>query len=116
MTVKNLTLKKALPYILIIAGIIGVFCAFALSQDKIKLIENPNAHLNCSLNPIIACGGVVQSDQGHAFGFPNPFLGLVGFAALATIGVTLLAANKFKRWFWLGLEAGLLFAVGFVHW
>ena len=116
MTAKNLTLQKALPYILIIGGIIGVFCAFTLSQDKIKLIENPHVHLNCSLNPIIACGGVVQSDQGHAFGFPNPFLGLAGFAALVAVGLALLAAPKFKRWFWLGLEAGLLFAVGFVHW
>jgi hypothetical protein len=25
-------------------------------------------------------------------------------------------ATKFKRWFWLGLEAGTIFGVGFIHW
>lgn len=110
------TLKQALPYILIVCGAIGVFCAFVLSQDKVKLLENPEAQLGCSIDPIIACGNVIQSSQGHAFGFPNPFLGLAGFAALATIGVVIVAGAKMKRWFWLFVEAGLLFALGFVHW
>ena len=105
-----------MPYIFLIGGLIGTYCAFILSQDKIKLLENPAAHLNCSLDPIIACGNVVSSDQGHAFGFPNPFLGLAGFAAVATIGVAIIAGGKFKRWFWLTIEAGLVFALGFVHW
>lgn len=112
----KLTLDKAMPYIFLIGGLIGTYCAFILSQDKIKLLENPAAHLNCSLDPIIACGNVVSSDQGHAFGFPNPFLGLAGFAAVATIGVAIIAGGKFKRWFWLTIEAGLVFALGFVHW
>lgn len=116
MTLKSLTLRNTLPYILIICGIIGVFCSFTLTLDKIQLLEHPNAHLSCSINPIIACGSVVSSDQGHAFGFPNPFLGLAGFSAMATIGVVLLAGAKLKRWFWLTLEAGTLFALGFVHW
>ncbi len=112
----KLTLDRALPYIFLVGGLIGTYCAFILSQDKIRLLENPAAHLNCSLDPIIACGNVVSSDQGHAFGFPNPFLGLAGFAAVATIGVAILAGGRFKRWFWLMIEAGLIFAVGFVHW
>lgn len=105
-----------MPYLLIVCGLVGLFCAFVLTQDKIKLLQNPDAHLGCSLDPIISCGSVIQSDQGHAFGFPNPYLGLAGFAALVTIGVLLLAASKVKRWFWLALEAGMVFAIGFVHW
>ena len=112
----KLTLSKALPYILTVAGLIGTYCAFALSQDKIKLLENPDAALGCSLDPILACGNVISSTQAHAFGFPNPFLGLAGFAAVATFGVTLLAGAVFKRWLWLAINGGLLFAVGFVHW
>lgn len=110
------TLPKALPYILTIAGMIGTYCAFALSQDKIRLLENPNASLGCSLDPVLACGSVISSAQGHAFGFPNPFLGLAGYGALAAIGITIFAGARFKRWFWLLLQAGLVFAVGFVHW
>ncbi|MFO0781406.1 MAG: vitamin K epoxide reductase family protein [Candidatus Saccharimonadales bacterium] len=112
----KLTLPKALPYILTIGGLIGVYCAFILSQDKVRLLENPNLKLSCSLDPVLACGSVITSNQGHAFGFPNPFLGLAGFAAVATIGVTIFAGAKFKRWFWLAMEAGLVFALGFVHW
>jgi uncharacterized membrane protein len=58
----------------------------------------------------------MQSGQAKAFGFPNPWLGLTAFAVLLTVGVSLLAGAKFKRWFWLGLEAGTIFGVGFVHW
>ena len=114
--IKKQNLKQNLPYIFIILGLIGVFCAFTLSQDKIRLLQNPNTELGCSLDPILACGNVISSAQGHAFGFPNPFLGLAGFAALVTIGITILAGGRFKRWFWLAVEAGLTFALGFVHW
>src|SRR5258708_7577477 len=106
MSTENWSVKKALPFILIVCGLIGVYCAFILSQDKIRLIQNPNTHLSCSLDPIISCGNVILSKQGAAFGFPNPFLGLGGFAAVATIGVALAAGAAFKRWFWLVLEAG----------
>lgn len=113
---KNWTVKKGLPYILIICGLIGVYCSFIITQDKFILLEHPNTHLTCSIDPILACGNIISSKQGHIFGFPNPFLGLAGFAALTTIGVTMLAGAKFKRWFWLLIEAGSVFALAFVHW
>lgn len=116
MSKRGITLAKALPYVLVIAGLIGVYCAFVLSQDKITLIEHPKAHLDCSLDPIVACGNVISSNQGHAFGFPNPFLGLAGYAAVATIGVAMLAGGAFKRWFWLTVEAGFVLALGFLYW
>lgn len=116
MTKIKLSLTKSLPYILTIAGMIGTYCSFVLSQDKVRLLENPSTNLSCSLDPILACGNVIASNQAHAFGFPNPFLGLAGFAAVATIGITLLAGATFKRWFWLAINGGLLFAIGFVHW
>jgi len=116
MAIKNWTLKQTLPYILIIGGIIALYCAFILSQDKIKLLQDPNTHLSCSLNPVIACGNVIKSAQGHAFGFPNPFLGLAGYAAVTTIGVAMLAGALFKRWFWLLIEAGLFLSLVFLGW
>ena len=112
----KITLAKALPYIMIVGGLIGVYCAFVLSQDKLTLLTNPKAQLGCSLDPIVACGNVITSDQATAFGFPNPFLGLAGYAAIATVGFAMLAGAVLKRWFWLMMEAGLVFALGFVHW
>ena len=116
MKTHGLTLARTLPYILLIGGIIGVFCAGALTQDKIALLKHPGTQLNCDLNPIVACGPVINKPQASAFGVPNPFLGLVGFAVVATVGGALLAGAKFRRWFWLGLQAGATFAVGFVTW
>jgi uncharacterized membrane protein len=116
MTIRNWTVPKVLPYILLIGGIIGYACAFIIMYDKVQLADNPNFIPSCDLNPVISCGNVMQSKQATAFGFPNPFLGLGGFAILATVGAAMLAGAKFKRWFWLGVNAGTLFAAGFVHW
>lgn len=116
MKIKNWKLDNTLPYILLIAGIIGYTCAFIIMFDKLKLLDNPAYKPSCDLDPIISCGNIMQSKQATAFGFPNPFIGLGGFPVVAVIGGALLAGARFKRWFWLGLNGGLLFAAGFVHW
>ena len=112
----NWTLKKALPYILIIGGIIAIYCAFVLSQDKIKLLENPHFVPSCNLNPVISCGSVMQSSQAKAFGFPNPFIGLGAYSALVTIGVAMLAGGRFKRWFWVLVNIGMALGTAFAFW
>lgn len=109
------TLSKY-PWLLLIGGLAGLFSAIILTLEKIKLLKNPEAVLGCDLNPIIACGSVINTPQAEAFGFPNPIIGIVGFSAVALIGGALLAGAQFKRWFWVGLQLGVLFAVGFVHW
>lgn len=114
--IKSATLKQVLPYILLIGGIVGVFCAGVLTVEKIHLLKDPSSSLSCDLNPIIACGSVINTPQASAFGFPNPLIGLVGFGAVAIIGAAMLAGASFKRWFWLGLQVGVTFGVGFVTW
>jgi len=115
-SLKNVTLKKALPWILIIGGIIGLIGSFILTYDSLKIAANPNYVPNCNLNPIVSCGSVLSSSEGSVFGFPNSFMGLTAFAVFVTIGVAILAGAKFKKWFWLGLQGGVIFAVLFVHW
>lgn len=112
----EVTISKTIPFILLIAGIIGVLCAGILTVEKIQLLKNPHMQLACDLNPIVACGSVINTPQASAFGFPNPIIGLVGFGAVATIGAGLLAGAKFKRWFWLGLQGGVVFGICFVTW
>ena len=107
---------KALPFVLLVGGIIGVLCAGILTYDKIELLQHPGSATSCDLNPIIACGPVINKPQAAAFGFPNPFLGLVGFAVVATIGAAMLAGAAFRRWFWLGLQVGVTFGILFVTW
>src|SRR5690348_4561350 len=114
---KTLTLQKAMPWLLVICGSVALLCAIIIMYDKVELLQNPKFVPNCDLNPVISCGSVMQSKQAHAFGIPNPFIGMVGFSVIVTIGVAMLAgAAKFKRWFWLGLEFGTIFGVAFVHW
>lgn len=108
--------QRFLPWLLVIAGTIGLICAFIIMFEKIQLYTNPQYTPGCDLNPIISCGSVMKSDQSNAFGFPNPILGLAFFPILITVGMALFAGATFKRWFWLGLQAGAVFGLLFVHW
>ncbi len=114
--IKSLTIERLFPYLLILGGVVGLFASFMITYDKFKLLENPSYQPVCSLNPVISCGSVMNSKQGAVFGFPNPFIGLAAFAVLLTVGVSILAGAKFKRWFWLGLELGSIGGLVFVHW
>lgn len=109
-------LDKWLPIMLIVVGVIGTIAAFVILYEKIHLLQNPNYKPACSINPIISCGSVMQSDQSNVFGFPNPIIGLVGFPVLVVTGVVLLGGAKLKHWYWLGLNVGLLLGVAFLHW
>ncbi len=114
--IKKLKFKQVIPYIYVVGGGLGLLSSFILVLDSIKLLENPAAELSCNLNPIISCGSVIGTDQASVLGFPNPVMGLMGFAALITVGVALIAGAKFKKWFWLGLQAGAIGGVIFVYW
>jgi uncharacterized membrane protein len=114
--VKAMRLDKALPYIIVIYGIIGSVCVFFILYEKLQLLSNPHYHPSCSIIPIISCGSVMESMQSHLLGFPNPIIGLIGFPIVTTVGVTILAGATFKRWFWLGLNAGAVLGLIFIHW
>ncbi len=113
---RRITLHKALPYILILGGIIGIACSLVLLNDQIRIWENPNYIPSCNFNPIISCGSVISSKQGHIFGLPAPILGLLVFPALVTTGGAILAGARLKRWFWRALELGMIGGVGFALW
>lgn len=115
-TKKPLTLERVYPWLLAIGGIIGVLMAFIITVEKIHLLKDPNFIPECNINPIISCGNIMKSEQASVFGFPNPLMGLVGFSVVTTIGMAMLAGAKFKRWFWLGLQAGTIFGVLFCMW
>lgn len=111
-----LTLQRAYPYILIVGSLIGLIAAGILMMDKVKLLQDASFNPNCNLNPIFSCTSVMKSSQANAFGFPNPIIGLASFGVVLTVGMAMLAGKLLKRWFWLGLQAGTLFGVLFVHW
>lgn len=112
----NHTLKNTLPWILVIGAGIGLLAAFILTLEKIALLKDPSYQLSCSINPVLSCGSIIASPEASAFGFPNPFIGLAGYAVVVTIGMALFAGATFKKWFWQGFQIGTFLAVLFVHW
>lgn len=105
-----------LAWVLAVGGLIGLAAAVTLLIEKIALLEDPTYMPSCSINPILSCGSVMSTPQAEAFGFPNPIIGVAGFAIVTTVGMALLAGGRFRRWFWLGLQLGTTAGVVFVHW
>lgn len=108
--------SRRLGVLLASCGAIGLAAAGTLLVEKIELIRDPGYVPSCSINPILSCGSVMETSQAEAFGFPNPIVGIAGFAMLLTAGVTLLGGFRPPRWFWLSLQTGVTFGVVFVHW
>ncbi|MGW1954906.1 vitamin K epoxide reductase family protein [Streptomyces sp. NPDC001920] len=107
---------RAFAVLLVITGAAGLLASWVITLDKFKLLEDPDFTPGCSLNPVLSCGSVMESDQASAFGFPNPMLGLVTYGIVVCAGMGLLAGAAFPRWYWLTFEAGCVFGIGFVSW
>ncbi|WP_326691956.1 MULTISPECIES: vitamin K epoxide reductase family protein [unclassified Streptomyces] len=108
--------SRAFSWMLIITGAAGLLAAWVITLDKFKLLEDKNFKPGCSINPVVSCGNIMESDQASAFGVPNPMIGLVAYGIVIAVGVTLLTRAKFPRWYWLTFNAGCLFGVGFCTW
>ena len=109
-------LRFALPYILIVTSMIGMLASVILIYDQVQIWQNPSYVAPCSLNPVLSCGSVINSKQGHILGIPAPFFGLVMFPALYTFGIVVASGVKLKKWLWLGLQAAVTGGVAFALW
>jgi uncharacterized membrane protein len=111
---------RAFTWLLIICGALGTLASFVITDDKFKLlqakVDGTTYTPACSLNPIISCSNIMQSEQAHAFGFPNPMIGLIAYPIMICVAMGILAGARYRPWFWLGLQGGTLFGVGFVTW
>ncbi|MDT3398946.1 vitamin K epoxide reductase family protein [Streptomyces sp. B1866] len=111
---------RAFGLLLVITGALGLLAAWVITIDKNHILEakarGESYTPGCSLNPIVSCGNIMESDQAQAFGFPNPMMGLVAYGIVICVGMSLLAGARFPRWYWLTFNAGCLFGVGFCTW
>lgn len=112
----GLRAPASVRWVLLVAGLIGLSAALMLSIEKYLLLTNPFYVTTCDLGSTLNCQDIMDSWQASVFGFPNPFIGLMGFAIVTAIGAGSLAGAAFRRWFWLGLLAGCVLAGIFVLW
>ncbi len=101
---------------LLAAGVIGLVASMTLAVEKIDLLVNPAYVPTCNINPVLSCGSVMVTPQASVLGFPNPLLGLMGFAVVIVSGVLAVAKVALPQWYWVGLTLGLLVGSAFVHW
>ena len=108
--------RPALATLLLIGGFIALAASFVLAVEKYALLADPAYVPTCSLNPVVSCGSVMGSPQAVAFGFPNPLLGIAGFALVTGTGAALLSGARLAGWYWAGLQVGVTGGMVFVHW
>lgn len=116
---KKKTIERADLWIfgtLLVFGILGLVVSFILSIEEFHLLKNPDAILTCSINVVLNCATVMKTWQASVFGFPNMFIGLMGFPIVITIAVALLGGVKFPRWFLNGANIGLGLGALFAYW
>lgn len=107
---------RSVGWVLLVSGVIGLSAAFVLLVEKIRLVADAAYVPSCSISPLLSCGSVMSTSQAEVFGFPNPILGVAGFAALVTVSVTVLSRVPLPTWYWIGLTAGTGLGAVFVHW
>lgn len=95
-------------------AIAAFLAAFTLSVEKLEVIKNPDAKLSCSINLVLNCASVMQTPQASVFGFPNSYLGIMGFAIVIAVAMGGLMGVKFSKSYLVTAQVfyglGLLFA------
>lgn len=111
--------KKAANINLVVMAIFSFFAllaAFQLSVDKIHLLEHPDASLPCSINVVLNCASVMKTSEASLLGFPNSFLGIIGFSIFLFFSTTSLMGVKYTKIVLRFLLAGMFAAWIFALW
>jgi Predicted membrane protein len=104
------------PLASVLLAIIGWAASLALTIDKINLLQDPTYTPSCSISPLLSCGSVINTPQASVLGFPNPLLGIAGFAAAGMFGVALATGWTPPRWMWVTYATATTTAAAFMHW
>ena len=101
---------------MLIMATIALIFSTLIMYDKLQLVLDPNFEPACTINTVVSCTDVMSSQQASAFGFPNPFIGMIGFPVVMALAVVLATGARLPRWIWLATATGLGLGVIFVHW
>ncbi len=101
---------------MLVFGITGLIASFTLAVEEFHLLKNPETILSCSFNLVVNCATVMKTWQASVFGFPNMYIGLMGFPIVIMIALLGLSKVKFPRWILIGTEIGYVFWTLFAYW
>ena len=85
---------RQLGFWLVGAGLIALISSAILVYERLQIYIDAGHSTVCDINALLSCGTVMRTPQAEAFGFPNPFIGLVGFSIVVTIGAAIMAGAE----------------------
>ncbi|MGJ9404249.1 vitamin K epoxide reductase family protein [Arthrobacter sp. KK5.5] len=113
---ENTETSRGFGTLLLLAGTVAWIASAVLVLERLALYRNPGHVTSCDINPWVSCGRVMESWQASLFGFPNPLIGIAGFAVVVTTGAALLAGARLAAWWWIAFQAGITLAFVFCVW
>lgn len=108
--------RTGFGWINVITGFFSLLATAILVGERLELYTDASHHASCDFGGPFSCTSVMKSSEAALFGFPNPFIGLVGFSILIVTGVVLLAGAKLARWYWIAYSVGVVAAFSFLVW
>lgn len=97
-------------------ALLGLISSFVLSIDKLTLLRDPNAALSCSINVWVNCASVMKTWQSQVFGFPNSYIGLMGFPIVMAVAVGGLLGVRYNKVFMRLYHGGIFLGLLFAYW
>ncbi len=116
MAVQRVESTQPPRWALLVSGTIGLAASIVLTVDKARLADDPTKTFSCDINAFVSCAGVMASDAASTFGFPNSYLGIVGFAGVLLIGLALFLPVKLPSIVPVALWFGTLAGIAMVIW
>jgi uncharacterized membrane protein len=78
-TIERLRVYRKTYIAMLVSSILSLIASLLLSIDAVKLAAAPSGKLSCDINAVLSCGKVAKSWQSELLGFPNAFIGLIGY-------------------------------------
>ena len=88
--------ERSLAIWLFMTGAIALASSATLVFERLQIFVDAGHTSVCDINALLNCGTVMRTPQAEAFGFPNPFIGLIGFSIVMTIAAAMLAGATFN--------------------
>ncbi len=108
--------ERRFSWLLVITGAIGFFASAALVFERLQVFLDAGHKASCDINALLNCGTVMRTPQAELFGFPNPFIGIVAYAVILTLGTAMLAGARFAKWYWICVNIGVVLGSIFTFW